>query len=330
MATNEAQVEQDETAVSGQEVGLSHQLKQIKRDITARIGLYIVVLVTFVAGFSWFDANLGTITFGYVSDYTLAQAAPLLEHPERLPPPTDMNAHAPPAFVEGGTWEHPLGTDHEGRDYLSRIVYGTRISVMVGFAATAIGLVGGVAIGATAGYYGGRVDDLLMRFVEIIFAIPALVLIIVFTEFVSGGNPDIQYAVAGAGIASIPIFSRIMRSRVLSVREMEYIEAARSAGVKDRHIIIRHVIPNSFASVLVYATLQVGVVILLVASLSFLGYGAQPPTPDWGQMLSYAHGQMHSNPWMSVFPGLAILVTIMGFNLLGDGLQDALNPRIDN
>lgn len=242
--------------------------------------------------FSALDANLSLLTRGLVSDYAIGQVLPLLENPERSPPPGEAQAYVPPAFADGGTWAHPLGTDQAGRDYLSRVVYGARVSLAVGLVSTFIGLTGGVLLDSVAGYYGGWIDDVLMRFVETIYAIPALVLVIVFTMFASGGDPDVTYAVVGVGIASIPVFARLIRSRVFSVREMAYVEAARAAGVKDRHIILRHVIPNSFAPVLVFATLQIGVTILVVAGLSFLGYGAQPPTPDWGHMLNQAQGTL--------------------------------------
>lgn len=310
--------------------GFRHTLAQIKRDATARFGMYVLTVVFFVAIFTTVDAYMSTLTFGRYEDYHLAELLPVLEHPERVPPPP-YSTWDVPAWEAGGSWENPLGTDHQGRDYLTRLVYGTRVSVTVGIFATFVGAVGGTVIGAVAGYYGSWVDEVLMRIVEMIYAIPPLVLVIVFTVFISGNNPDIQYAVVGVGIAAIPVFARIIRSRVLSIREMEYIEAAQAAGVKDRHIIMRHVIPNSFAPVVVYASLYAGIAILIVAGLSFLGYGAQAPTPDWGRMISVAHQtQMHRNPIASVWPGVAILITVMGFNLLGDGLQDALDPRIEN
>ncbi|MFP8956559.1 ABC transporter permease [Natrialbaceae archaeon A-CW3] len=329
MATTEGQIDGDATAEEPQ-IGWRYTFQQVKADPTARFGFYVITIATSVAIFSAVDANLSRLTFGAYTDYAIGEWLPLLENPETMPPPGEMNTYQPPAFADEGSWAHPLGTDQSGRDYLSRIIYGARVSMAVGFFATFLGLTGGVAIGAVSGYYGGWIDDALMRFVETIYSIPALVLVIVFTVFVSGGNPDVIYAIIGVGIATVPVFSRIIRSRVLSVREMDYVEAARASGVKDRHIIWYHVIPNSFAPVLVYATLQIGFAILIVAGLSFLGYGAQPPTPDWGQMLNIAHGQMHVNPWMSIWPGVAILITIMGFNLFGDGLQDALDPRIDN
>lgn len=331
MAIGESQLDQDDTqgTQSGEsKVGWRYTLRKIKRDTTARWGLYIVAFVVFVAAYATIDTNLSRITFGVFSDYSMANALPFFDHPTHIPAPGEGEGHVPPAFAADGTWSHPLGTDPDGRDYFTRIVYGTRVSVSVGIGATALGLVAGTIVGSVSGYYGGWVDDTLMRAVETLYAIPALILIIVFTEFV--GDASITWVVIGVGIAFIPVFARIIRSRVLSVREMDYIEAAKAAGVRDRHIIFRHIVPNSFAPMLVYATLQIGVTILIVAGLSFLGYGAQPPTPDWGQMLNYSHGLMHSSPWHSIWPGVAIMITVAGFNFFGDGLQDALDPRIEN
>ncbi|THE65690.1 ABC transporter permease [Salinadaptatus halalkaliphilus] len=310
--------------------GWRHTLGKITDDTTARWGLYIVAFVLVISAYTMVDSNLSRLTFGVLSDFTFAEAIPIFDHPERIPPPGEGESHLPPAFHADGSMAHPLGTDPTGRDYFTRIVYGAQVSVSVGIASTLIGFVGGTIIGSVSGFYGGKVDDFLMRIVETVYAIPPLILIIVFTVFVSGGSPDITYAILGVGITFIPVFARIIRSEVLSIREMDYIEAARASGVKRRNIILRHVIPNSIAPVLVYATLQIGVTILLVAGLSFLGYGAQPPTPDWGEMLNVSHGYMHANVWLSIWPGLAILVTIMGFNLFGDGLQDALDPRLED
>ncbi|RQG94596.1 ABC transporter permease [Natrarchaeobius chitinivorans] len=331
MAIGESQLDSDGPSEDvDAQFGWRYTFGKVMQDTTARWGLYVVAFVLLVSAYTLIDSNLSRLTFGAVSDFAAAEALPIFEHPERIPPPGEIDGNVPPAFHPDGTLSHPLGTDPDGRDYFTRIVYGAQVSVSVGIVSTMIGFVGGTIIGAVSGFYGGRVDDILMRIVEIIYAIPPLILIIVFIVFVSGGTPDIRYAVIGVGITFIPIFARIIRSEVLSVREMDYIEAARASGVKNRNIILRHVIPNSFAPVLVYASLQIGVTILVVAGLSFLGFGAQPPTPDWGQMLNVSHGYMHSNVWLSIWPGVAILVTIMGFNLFGDGLQDALDPRIND
>ena len=337
MAIGEQQTQMDEgqTPEEGDEfeaeVGWRYTVKKIKKDTTARFGMYVILLVIVVAIVTAIDSNLERLTFGAVEDFRLAEWTPGLSHPTSHPDPGETERRLPPFFAEGGSgspFEHPLGTDQAGRDYLTRLIYGTQTSVFVGIVATGIGMTAGTIIGAVSGYYGGWVDDVLMRLAETLYAIPPLVLVIVFTVFVSGNDPDIIYAVFGVGIAFIPVFARLIRSRVLSVREMDYVEAAKATGVSTPGILLRHVIPNSFAPVLVLATLQIGVTILIVAGLSFLGYGAQPPTPDWGEMLNISHQYMLSNPWMSVWPGIAIMITIFGFNLFGDGLQDALDPRI--
>jgi len=300
-------------------VGLRYTLRQVRRDTTARIGTLIVGVMTLVAVIAALDY--------YLLQYAIAEA--LLYNPEtdpetvrRLLPPVGMENQFGPGVIE-----HPLGTDHRGRDLLTRVVYGTRVAMTVGFMATGIGLVGGTLVGAVSGYYGGRVDDVLQRITETIYAIPFLVLVI---AFMTAFGRDLTFAMIGVGITAIPVFNRLIRSRVVSIREEDYVEAARAAGVKDRNIILRHIIPNSFAPVLVQATLQVGVSILIVAGLSFLGFGAQPPTPSWGQMLSASRGYMLPAPTFSLWPGFAILITVIGFNILGDGLQDALDPRINN
>jgi peptide/nickel transport system permease protein len=300
-------------------VGLRYTLRQVKRDTTARIGIYTVGFVTLIAVLASID--------NYVFDYAIAEA--IWYSPVR--DPEQVRRLLPPVGMENqygqGTLKHPMGTDHRGRDIFGRLFYGTRVAITVGFMATAIGLVGGTLIGAVSGYYGGWIDDVLQRVTETIYAIPFLVLVI---AFMTAFGRDLTFAMIGVGITSIPVFNRLIRSRVVSVREEDYIEAARAAGVKDRNIILRHVIPNSFAPVLVQATLQIGVSILIVAGLSFLGFGAQPPTPSWGQMLSASRNYMLPAPTFSLFPGMAILVTVIGFNILGDGLQDALDPRINN
>ncbi|PSP47608.1 ABC transporter permease [Halobacteriales archaeon QH_7_69_31] len=306
-------------------VGLSYTLVQLRRDPTALAGLAIISVSTAVAIVASIDALL--------LDYWLTQT--FWYHPE-LGPHADTNL--PPYGVSNqyydasrSTLAHPLGTDFRGRDVAVRLFYGTRIAITVGFTSTVIGLVGGTLTGAVAGYYGGWIDDVLMRGAEILYAIPFLILVIVIVSVLDPQRQNaLLVAMVGVGIASMPTFARLIRSRVFSVREEEYVEAAKAAGVKDRWIILRHVIPNSFAPVLVQATLQIGLAILIIAGLSFLGFGAQPPQASWGQMLNKARPLLIPNPWFSIFPGLCILFTVVGFNLLGDGLRDAADPRIQN
>jgi len=343
MAVSESQYEsgrepasEDEESVEAR-VGWRYTMARIKRDTTARWGLYIVTVVLFVAVYAVVDSNLSRLTFGVASDYTFTACCPSSTTPrtsrrragtQHMPPysrwPSSRGTRFRRAVPSSTRWgpTTPAGTTSPESST------GRRCRCSSGLVSTFIGLTGGTIIGAVAGYYGGRVDDILMRLVETVYAIPPLILIIVFTVFVGGAN--IWYAVLGVGIAFIPVFARIIRSRVLSIREMDYIEAARAAGVKDRNIIMRHVVPNSFAPVLVYATLQIGVTILIVAGLSLSGVRRTAADPRLGQMLNISHGYMHSNVWLSIWPGIAIMITIMGFNLFGDGLQDALDPRIED
>jgi len=326
----DAQESDVEDATAGEpeaRVGLRYTLSQLKRDPTAKVGGYIIAFFAVIATVAFIDTNVlawvghkywfaETFWVNPVRDPATTQ---ILRPPLSLT--NDLHPGAP------GDWNHVLGTDHRGRDILVRLFYGTRIAMMVGIVATGIGTVMGVVVGAVAGYYGGWVDDALMRAVEVLYAIPFLVLVIAF--MVAFGR-NLLFAMIGVGIRTIPVFARLIRSEVLSVREEDYVEAARASGVTNRKLIQRHVIPNSFAPVLVQATLQIGINILVIAGLSFLGFGAQPPTASWGQMLSVSRGYMLPAPWFSVWPGLAILLAVIGFNLLGDGLRDALDPRIQN
>lgn len=316
-------VESGEGGVDREEVesrvGWRYTLAQLRRDPTALAGLLIIGFMTTVAIVTSIDY--------YLFDYAIAEAlwtSPVNDpaNPQTLLPPVGFSNE----FGQG-TMAHPLGTDHRGRDILLRLIYGTRIAISVGLASTVIGLVGGTVVGAIAGFYGDWTDDVLMRGVETLYAIPFLILVI---AFMTAFGRELEYAMVGVGIAQIPTFARLIRSRVVSVREEAFVEAARAAGVRNSRIIARHVIPNSFAPVLVQATLQVGVAIIIVAGLSFLGFGAQPPTPSWGQMLARSRNYMLPDPWFSVWPGIAILITVVGFNLFGDGLRDALDPRLQN
>jgi len=315
-------------------VGWRYTVSQIKEDPTALGGMVVIAFVMFVAlvttidavVFDWLEEYAVFAQFG-VERYWLAKTlwmSPIAE-------PDGTTALLPPVGIENafgqGTWAHPLGTDDRGRDILLRLIYGTRIAVMVALLATIIGLVGGTLVGAVSGYYGGWVDDVLMRIAETLYAIPFLVLVL---AFIAALGRNLLFAMVAVGIASIPAFARLIRSEVVSVREEDYIEAAEAAGVRDRNIILRHVIPNSFAPVLVQATLQVGTAIIIIAGLSFLGFGVQPPTPSWGQMLSVSRNHMIADPWFSIWPGLYILVTVVAFNMFGDGLRDALDPQLDN
>ena len=220
----------------------------------------------------------------------------------------------------------PLGTDMLGRCILSRILHGARISLSVGFVAVGIAVLLGIAFGVTAGYYGGWIDSILMRIVDIMFSFPGLLLAIVIVAVIGQG---LDKAMIAIGIVYSPQMARVMRSSVLYVRETEYIEAQRAIGSSNWRIVFRHVIPNSMAPIIVYGTLMMASAILDAAALGFLGLGAQPPNPEWGAMLSDSRLYIVSGAWWAAtFPGIAIVFAVLGLNLLGDGLRDILDPRL--
>jgi peptide/nickel transport system permease protein len=225
----------------------------------------------------------------------------------------------------GPSREHLFGTDNLGRDILSRVIYGSRVSLTVGFIAVGIALVIGGSLGAVAAFYGGKVDNVIMRLVDIILAIPGMLLAISLAAALGPGLTNMMIAI---GVGSIPGYARIVRSSVMTVKEQEYVEAARSVGASDLRIIMNHIIPNSLAPVIVQSTLGVAGAILSASALSFLGLGIRPPNPEWGGMLAGARQFIRDYWHMTTFPGLMIMITIYALNLLGDGLRDALDPRL--
>jgi peptide/nickel transport system permease protein len=235
--------------------------------------------------------------------------------------------------------EHPFGTDGTGRDILARTIYGGQISILIGICAVIVSVIVGVLVGSIAGYYGGLIDAILMRFTEAMFNIPQLFLLILLSKLLSGKVPTFKLLgrsfsgsviviIVVIGLTSWMYLARIVRASYLSLKEQEFVTAARCIGTSNTSIIFRHILPNSMASVIVSATLGVASAILNEAYVSFLGVGVQPPTATWGNMLEQAYHHLETEPWMWIFPGLFILLTVLSINFLGDGLRDALDPRM--
>jgi ABC-type dipeptide/oligopeptide/nickel transport system permease subunit len=221
--------------------------------------------------------------------------------------------------------EHLFGTDHLGRDILARILFGGRISLFVGVMAVGLGLAVGVPLGLVSGYFGGWIDILVQRLADVLLAFPAILLALSLVAVLGVG---LQNVIIAVGISVVPIFMRLARGSVLSIREQTYVEAARALGGSDWRIIRRHVLPNTLAPLIVQGTLSVGITILIAAGLGFLGLGVQPPTPEWGSMLGEGRQYIFNSSYMATFPGLAIVLSVLAFNLVGDGLRDALDPHL--
>ena len=270
--------------------------RQFRRNLPALIGLALIALL-----------------------YLVALLAPYLAAFDPIAQDMSRSSYLAPSA------SHWLGTDKFGRDILSRVLYGARISLSIGFIATAISVTIGTMIGAVAGYFGGKVDAVLMRFTDMVLAFPRLVLLIMIVALFS---PSITIIILVLGLTQWPGTTRIVRGDVLSLREREYVQAARALGMGRARIILRHLIPNVLAPVIVTATLGIGNTIVMEASLSFLGLGVQPPTPTWGGMVAEGRDNLLGAWWVATFPGMIIVAVVLAFNLVGDGLRDALDPRL--
>ncbi|MBX7236703.1 MAG: ABC transporter permease [Caldilineales bacterium] len=322
-------------------------VRDLLRRRSGQVGLVIIAFLVIIAVFS---PQLSThdplqVLIG-VEDNVKRRTPPCIYAANGLPSlPVVRSFQCDPSLPE-----HYFGVDGNVRDLYSRVLYGARVSLRVGFYVVFVALLSGTLIGAVSGYLGGRIDNVLMRLMDIVLAFPALVLAIainsallqaldtsLLTTIIDGlkrllGFEDVGLltALMAVSLVSIPTFARLARASVLSIKEQEYVTAARAIGAPPNRILLRGILPNAMAPLIVAATLGVASAILDTAALSFLGLGAQPPTPEWGAMIGAERNQMFTAPYLIIFPGLAIALTVLGFNLLGDGLRDALDPRMKN
>ncbi len=272
--------------------------KRMRKNKLAMIGICVIMVFVIAAVFA-----------DVIADY---DSVAIAQSRNRLSPPSS---------------EHWFGTDHVGRDVFARIVHGGRISLTLGIATTAISLIVGGFLGAASGYFGGTVDNLIMRIMDMLMCVPAILLALAIIAALGTTITNLLIAIT---VASVPGFTRIIRSAILTVVGQEYIEAAKACGMGDMRIIARHIIPNAIGPIIVEATMSVAGMIISAASLSFLGMGIQPPKPEWGAMLADAREHMRNQPYLVLFPGLSISLAALSLNLIGDGLRDALDPRLKN
>ncbi|HWP51476.1 MAG TPA: ABC transporter permease [Clostridia bacterium] len=271
--------------------------RRMRRNKLAMIGLVIVIILIFIAVFADQIADYNTVVIKQ----------------------NVVNR------LQGPSAQHWCGTDEFGRDIFARLVHGARISLLVGVVAVCIALITGGTLGAIAGYFGGVIDNIIMRIMDIFLSIPILLLAIMIVAALGSSMMNLMIAI---GLASMPTFARIVRASVLSVKDQEFVEAARAIGAKNHRIILRHIMPNCLSPIIVQATLRVATAILSTASLSFIGLGIQAPAPEWGAMLASGRAYIRDAPHIVIIPGLLIMITILALNLLGDGLRDALDPKL--
>ncbi len=269
--------------------------KRLRRNKLAMIGMVVVIIIVLSAVFAEFVA------------------------------PYPYDGIDPTARFEFPSLKHPLGTDNFGRDLLSRIIYGGRTSLLVAVAAVAIALVVGGLLGSTAGFFGGKYETIVMALMDVLMAIPGFLLAVAISTAMGGGMLNTALAIA---IGAIPSYARLVRSQVMTIKDQEFVEAAESMGASKMRIIFHDIVPNALSPIIVESTLRIGACILQISSLSFIGLGVTPPTPEWGSMMSNGREYIRDFYPLVTFPGVAIMLTLFGFNLFGDGLRDALDPRL--
>lgn len=277
-------------------------LRRLMRNKLAIVGMVIIGFMVFVAVFAPVLAKQPPNENGIFKTYL---------RETKLPPSP----------------EHPMGTDDLGRDMLSLIIYGSRISIRIGFFSVGFAIFIGVILGAVSGYFGGAIDNIIMRLMDIMLAFPSILLALVVVAVI---GPGLLNAMIAVGIVSIPTYARITRASVIAESSNEYIQASKALGANAFRLLVLHVLPNALSPIIVAASLGIATAILDAAGLGFLGLGAQPPTPEWGLLLSRNKSHIFTSPWMVIFPGVSIMFLVLGFNLLGDGLRDALDPRLAN
>ena len=274
--------------------------KRFKRNKTAIFGLFIIFCLVMLA----LLADIIAPGDGVFPGYDIQDLTNTLQYP---------------------SWAHPMGTDNLGRDIFSRVAHGARVSLQVGFVVVSISMILGVTLGALSGFYSGLIDNFIMRTIDILLAVPSVLMAI---SIAAALGPGLHTVIIAVGIAAIPGYARVVRASVLTIREQEFIEAARSIGASDARLLMRHILPNCTAPIIVQASMGMAAAILSAAGLSFIGLGIQLPTPEWGAMLSQGRMFIRTFQPMVIFPGLAIALVIFGLNMVGDGLRDALDPRL--
>ncbi len=294
MADQEGALAPESQQIISEPSSRSMVLKRLKRNKAAMVGGFLIVFFILVA---------------IIGPFLTVYDPTKVDFGTRLLPPSS---------------EHWLGTDHNGRDIFTRLVHGTSITLYIGFLSVVVGLAIGVPLGVLSGYYGKILDSFIMRCIDVLLAFPGILLAIALVSVLGGSITNVIIAV---GIFSVPGFARIVRGSTMAVRKLEYIDAIRALGASDLRIIILHILPNIVSPIIVQATIRIAIAILIASGLSFLGLGAQPPTPEWGAMLSQGRSYMFDHPHVALYPGLAIVFAVLAFNLFGDGLRDAFDPQ---